>query len=203
MRVYAQVTLLLALCAWGCREPATADGDHQSEWREVLSRKQAAVAEGATAEEKQRYADSLRAFVQKHPDHSRAAEVWHRMQVEFADELAELGRHREAITFYRSVLTKDPDNEAARKGLALAADRLALSRERLLEIEKGMTQREVAGILGRPMPGWSEKKVRPGAAFEAWYYPTRSGGLAAVYFRAGKVFAAEETSDAPLGRFGG
>lgn len=202
MRVYAQVTLLAGLFALGCAD-RTAEIDHQSEWREVLDRKAAAVSEDASTEQKQLYADSVRAFVQKHPDHSRATEVWHRMQIEYADQLAALGRHRDAITFYRSVLAKDPHHEDAKRGLARAAERLALSRNKLLEIEKGMSQREVEAIIGAPMPGWTERRKRPGAWFEAWYYPTRRGGVAAVYFRSGKVFAAEETSDAPLGRLAG
>ena len=50
------------------------------------------------------------------------------------------------------------------------------------------------------MPGWSAKNKRPEATIEAWYYRTRGGGVAGVYFREGKVFAAEETSNARLGR---
>lgn len=65
-----------------------------------------------------------------------------------------------------------------------------------------MSQREVAGLLGRPMPGWSAKNERSEATIEAWYYRTRGGGVAAVYFREGKVFAAEETSNAKLGKLG-
>jgi hypothetical protein len=65
-----------------------------------------------------------------------------------------------------------------------------------------MSQREVAAILGKSMPGWSAKNKRPEATIEAWYYRTRGGGVAGIYFREGKVFAAEETSDAKLARLG-
>ncbi|HEX2120301.1 MAG TPA: tetratricopeptide repeat protein [Thermoanaerobaculia bacterium] len=201
MRVFALVSAfsLLLFAACGPRE---LEPDHQAEWRDVLRHKKAAVARGATAEEKQRYADSVRAFLQKHPNHSRAREVWQRIQLEFADDLAALGRYKDAIRFYRSVLAHDPQNEKAQRGLAGALDRLAVTREKLLALEKGMSHREVASILGKPIPGWTVEKERPGATMEAWYYRMQGGGLAAVYFRNGKVLAAETTAHAPLGRLG-
>lgn len=201
MRVFAAVSafslLLLAACVERDAQP-----DHQAEWRDVLRHKKAAVARGATPEDKQRYADSVRAFLQKHPNHSRAREVWQRIQIEFADDLAALGRYQDAIRFYRAVLAFDPKNDDARRGLDVAMSRLAVTREQLLQLEKGMSHREVASILGKPVPGWSAKKDRPGAKMEAWYYRMQGGGLAAVYFRNGKVLAAETAAHAPLGRLG-
>lgn len=191
--------LLIVFAACADRD---AQPDHQAEWRNVLVHKPAAVAPDAGPEQKQLYADSVRAFVEKHPDHGRAREVWQRLQLEFADDLAALGRHQDAIRFYRAVLQHDPSNAHATRGLAAAVESLAVTRETLLELEKGMSQRQVASILGRPMPGWSAKNKRPEATFEAWYYRTRGGAVAAVYFRNGKVFAAEETSNARLGRLG-
>lgn len=201
MRVFALVAALGALVAGGCGG-GTATPDHQAEWRDVLKQKRAAVAPDAPPEQKQVYADSVRAFVEKHPDHGRAREVWQAMQIEFADDLAEAGRHQDAIRFYRAVLSHDPVNERARRGLALSADRLAITREKLLEVRKGMSRREVAGVLGKPQPGWTAENRRREATIEAWYYPTRTGGVAAVHFRDGKVFAAEESSDAQRGRLG-
>jgi hypothetical protein len=198
MRPYPLLTLLLIVFA-ACANDS-AQQDHQAEWRGVLRHKPAAVAPGAKPEHKQVYADSVRAFVQKHPDHGRAREVWQRLQLEFANDLAAMGRHQDAIRFYRAVLEHDPSNEPASRGLATAVERLAVSREKLLALEKGMSQRQVAGILGKPMPGWSAKNERPEATFEAWYYRTRGGTIAGVYFRDGKVFAAEENSSAKLGR---
>ena len=201
MRRFALVSVLpilvFAACGGGEAQP-----DHQAEWRQVLDHKEAANKPGAPAEQKQVYADSVRAFVHKHPDHGRAREVWQRMQLEFAGELAERGRHQDAIRIYRSILSHDPNNEAARSGLALSADRLAVTREKLLTIAKGMSQREVAKILGKPMPGWEREKRRREATVEAWYYRTPGGGVAAVYFREGKVFAAEEASNELRGRLG-
>ncbi|HUP49140.1 MAG TPA: hypothetical protein VNA04_10165 [Thermoanaerobaculia bacterium] len=189
--------LLVVLAAACAREPA--QPDRQSEWREVLEQKKAAVADEASPVHKQAYADSLAAFVRRHPDHSRAREVYRRIQLEFADELASLGRYQDAIRFYRAVLAHDDGNEDARRGLALAADRLAVSIEKLEKIEKGMSHRDVAGLLGKPIPGWTVKKRARGATVEAWYYRTTAGGVAGVYFRDGEVFAAETNSEAPSG----
>jgi hypothetical protein len=200
MRVFPVVSALVATVAIACGGSPGVQGDHQAEWRDVLRHKDAAASPAASTQHKQVYADSVRAFVQKHPDHGRAREVWQRIQLEFANDLAAVGRHHDAIRFYRAVLGHDPTSEPARLGLAQAADRLAVSRDKLQALTKGMSQREVAGLMGRPMPGWSKKTDRAEARFEAWYYRTRSGSVAAVYFRDGKVLAAEEASNAPLAR---
>ena len=201
MRVFAlSAALLLLLVSAGCGGGST--DDHQTEWRNVLRHKAAAVAPEATPEQKQLYADSVRAFVQKHPSHSRAREVWQMLQLEFAGQLAVAGRYQDAIRVYRAVLEHHPESEEARRGLAAAADRLAVTREKLLALQKGMSHREVSAILGTPAPGWNVKTARAGVTYEAWYYRTRTGALAAVYFRDGEVLGAEETSNAPLIRLG-
>jgi hypothetical protein len=199
MRFSTVPATLLLLFGAACADRSV-QPDHQTEWRDVLRHKKAAAAPDARPEHKQVYADSVRAFVQRHPDHGRAREVWQRIQLEFAEDLAALGRHQDAIRFYRAVLAHDPKNADATRGLTTAMGRLAVSRDRLLALEKGMSHREVASILGKPMPGWSAKNERPEATIEAWYYRTREGGVAAVYFRDGRVFAAEDTSHAKLGR---
>jgi hypothetical protein len=201
MRVFVLVSALAALLAAGCNRTPD-QPDHQSEWRDVLANKKAAASPGASPQQKQVYADSVRAFVQKHPNHGRGREVWSRIQLEFADELASMGRYQDAVRFYRAVLTHDASNEHAKRGLADAVNRLAVTREKLLLIEKGMSKREVAGILGKPLPGWTEKRERSMATMESWYYRTRNGGLAAVYFREGRVLAAEESSHARVARLG-
>lgn len=200
MRSTASLPLLALLVLVGCA--AEPENDHQAAWRQALHHKKAALSPDATPEQKQLYADSVRSFVEKHPKHGRAQEVWMRLQLSFADDLAEAGRYEESIRFYRAVLVHHPENDHARRGLAQSAERLAVSREKLLELSKGMSRREVASILGKPLPGWTKKQKRGEASFEAWYYRTRGGSVAAVYFRNGRVLAAEETSDARLGRLG-
>lgn len=201
MRGFALIFVLATLLAAGCGGRAV-EPDHQSEWREVLRHKQAAASAQATPHQKQLYADSVRAFVIKHPNHGRARDVWQRIQLEFAADLASLGRHQDAIRFYRAVLAHDPANDVAQRGLEGAASHLAVTRAKLLALEKGMSHRQVASILGKPIPGWTVSTRRTGALMEAWYYRMHGGGLAAVYFRNGEVLAAEETSHAPLGRLG-
>lgn len=198
MRLFPFVSgvIVLSMVACGGEQPP----GPSPEWREVLKHKTAAVAPDASPEHKQIYADSVRAFVQKHPDHGRAREVWGMLQLEFADQLADAGRYQDAIRYYRSVLAHHPESEHARQGLAAAADRLAVTREKLLQLEKGMSYRQVASLLGKPIPGWSTRHKRNGTTFEAWYYRARSGSIAGVYFRNGKVFAAEEESNSRLGR---
>jgi hypothetical protein len=193
--VFAGLALAGAACSGGEAGP-----DHQAEWRDVLRHKKAAVAVDASPKQKQVYADSVRAFVVKHPDHGRAQHVWQSLQLEFAKDLAAVGRYQDAIRFYRAVLAKHPESDEARQGLAMAADRLEVTREKLLELEKGMSHRAVANLLGKPMPGWSVKQRRQGTTFEAWYYRTRGGDVAGVYFRDGKVFAAEESSSSRVAR---
>ena len=145
------------------------------------------------------YADALSGFLRRHPGHNRAREVYERVQLEFASDLSKLGRYQDAIRFYRAVLTSDPKNEEAKRGLNVALDRLAVSREKLLTIEVGMSKKAVAHILGQPIPGWTVTNDRPAATIDAWYYRTTDGGIAAVYFREGQVFAAEQRSQARIG----
>ncbi|HEY3055556.1 MAG TPA: hypothetical protein VGK31_06460 [Thermoanaerobaculia bacterium] len=188
------VAILLMRCGAAPAEP-----DHQAEWRDVLRQKKAAVSPHATPHARQIYADALSAFVRKHPGHSRAREVYQRIQLEFAQELSSFGRYQDSIRIYRAVLTNDPRNEEARRGLAVAMDRLAVTHQKLLGIEIGMSKKDVAHLLGKPIPGWTVTNERPSATVEAWYYRTTDGSLAAIYFRDGEVFAAEEKSQARVG----
>jgi tetratricopeptide (TPR) repeat protein len=198
MKGFALVPLLFGLFASGCR--VEVQPDHQAEWREVLVHKAAAIAPDAEADAKQRFADSVRTFLQRHPDHGRAREVWQQLQLQYAADLAGVGRHQDAMRYYQQILALDPENEDARLGAEIAAERVAVSRGKLLQLEKGMTGDAVLALLGQPLPGWTTENVRPEAKFEAWYYRTQGGSIAGVYFRDGRVFAAEEESSAPLSR---
>src|SRR5947208_7697405 len=186
------LTLVFASCGGSKTVDSSAD------WVHVLSWKKGAVAANATQRQKQMYADSLAAFLSRYPSHPRAREVYRRVQLDFAAELAALGRHQDAIRFYRAVLTDDPRNPEALRGLTAALDRLTVSRQKLLVLEKGMSQREVTRILGKPIPGWTARTRRPDCTIEAWYYRTTERGVAGVYFRDGTLFAAEENSHSKL-----
>ena len=193
MRVHFVVlAVLLASCG------SNNSPDHSIAWRRILHQKKTAVSASATPTQKQAYADSLAAFVETHPTHSRAREVYEYIQLDFARELASLGRYRDAIRFYRAVLAHDPHNEKALQGINAAVDHLSISREKLLALEKGMSKTDVIQLLGRPIPGWSVKTERRDSVVESWYYRKNDGTIAGVYFRDGELFAAEENSGAKL-----
>ena len=188
--------VLLALLIASCARDA--GRDTAVEWRGVLQQKRAAMAPNATAAQKQAYADALAAFVDRNPSHSHAREIYQRIQIDFARDLAAIGRYQDAIRVYRAVLTHDPRNDDATRGLTEAVDRLAVTRAKLVQLERGMSEHDVARILGKPIPGWTETKERPDATIECWYYRTADGGVAGVYFRDGALFAAEERSHEKL-----
>lgn len=187
------VAIGVALCL-GC---GASDGDH-GEWLRVLRFKKAAVAPNASAQEKQVYADSLAAFVQKNPSHGRARMVYERIQIDFARDLAAIGRYQDAIRFYRTVLGRDPQNADALRGLSEALEHLEVSREKIASLEKGMSQKDVAKALGKPVPGWIVRSDRRDSIIESWYYRTSDGHIAGVYFHDGELFAAEADSQARL-----
>jgi len=193
-----RLLVLIALAAVSCGGGAGDAADSSSEWLHVLRHKHAATVPNAPAQAKQVYADTLGAFVQKHPTHSRAREVYQHIQLDFAHELTALGRHQDAILIYRAVLAHDPKNLAALQGLADAVDHLAVSHEKLVALEKGMSQRDVVRLLGKPIPGWQLRNERPDSTIESWYYRRTGGGVAGVYFRDGILFAAEENSQAKV-----
>jgi hypothetical protein len=190
--------VMFALAAMSCSGGSHDVADNQSDWLRVLRHKQAASTPNAPVKAKQAYADTLGAFVQTHPTHSRAREVYQHIQLDFARELASLGRYQNAISIYRAVLAHDAKNAAALRGLGDAVDHLAISHEKLLALEKGMSQRDVSRLLGKPIPGWQVRNERPDATIESWYYRCAGGGVAGVYFRDGVLFAAEENSQAKL-----
>lgn len=194
--IVRNLSLLLLIALAACS--ADDSSDPQKDWLHVLSHKKAAVASDATMHSRQVYADALHAFIGKYPGHARARQVYERVQLEFAHELAVHGRYGDAIGFYRAVLTEDPRNKEALAGLNEAADRMAVSRHRLLALEKGMSQSDVASILGKPMPGWKVRTQHHDTDLESWYYRTTDGGVAGVYFRDGELLAAEEKSEAKL-----
>src|SRR3954451_6657042 len=111
-RLLFPVVLLFLACA------GDDANDNTREWLHVLRHKKVALAPNATPQQKQAYADSLGAFVQKHPTHGRAREGYQRIQIDFANELASLGRYQDSIRFYRAVLTHDPANADAQRGMA-------------------------------------------------------------------------------------
>jgi hypothetical protein len=190
--------VLIALLCAACGGNSDPSADSASEWQRVLHWKKAAAAPTASPKDKQVYADTVAAFVQKHPSHDRGREVYRSLQLTFGEDLAAIGRSQDAIRFYRAVLQADPANPRAQHDILAAIDRLAVSRTKLLALEKGMSQRQVAQLLGKPIPGWTARNQRHDSVMEAWYYRRTDGGVAGVYFRDGELFAAEENSHAKV-----
>jgi hypothetical protein len=188
-------TALCAAALLGCRQ--SVDSESQDGWLAVLGHKRQAAKSNSPAA-RQIYADAVSAFARTHPRHSRAREVLMRIQLDFARDLAVIGRYQDAIYFCRAVLQQDPENAEATRLINLAVDRLAVSHEKLLLLRKGMTQSEVASILGKPIPGWTVSIAREGSITDSWYYRRRDGGLAGVHFINGSLFAADERSEARL-----
>jgi hypothetical protein len=193
-----RLLVLISLAALACGGGSRDDAGNSSEWLHVLRHKQAAQAPNAPAQARQVYADSLGAFVRTHPTHGRAREVYQHIQLDFAGELSSLGRYQDSIRVYRAVLAHDPQNAVALRGLGVAAGHLVVSREKLLALQKGMSQGDVVNLLGKPIPGWQIRNERPDSRIESWYYRRIDGGIAGVYFRDGSVFAAEENSQAKV-----
>ncbi len=189
--------IVLVIVALGCEHRRDSE-EARAAWLRVLQSKKVAVAPGAPVEVRQAYADALAGFVRTYPGHSRAIEVYRVTQLDFATELTGHGRHEEAVRMYRDVLARHPHDAAALAGLNQSLARLVVSRAKLLELEQGMGQRDVAHLLGKPAPGWSTRRQRQGVAIESWYYKTDGGGVAAVHFREGRLFAADEQSNRPL-----
>ncbi|MGH9459153.1 MAG: tetratricopeptide repeat protein [Thermoanaerobaculia bacterium] len=195
----AAALLTLCLAAGGCSHEPMAE-DLAAEWAGVLDAKRAWKDAGGDVEARQRYVETLRAFVDRHPGHARAREVYEKVELDFAERLASRGDYDGAIRYYRSVLETNPRNVAARDGLAEAERKRFVSAEAVRALEKGMSAEQVAQRLGRPFPGWSRRLVRGPHVTESWYYRRADGGLAAVFFRDGRLFAAELEGPVRLAR---
>ena len=192
-------TLALAAMAFALAACHRTDRpDTSAEWQRVLQSRKIAESPHATPRDRQVYADRVAAFVQHHPSHGRAQHVYHHLQLEFGEDLAALGKYQDAIRFYRAELAADPPKARADHDIQAALDRLTVSRGKLLKLEKGMSQHEVAQILGTPIPGWTTSNRHRDSVMEAWYYRMVGGAVAGVYFRDGELIAAEENSTAKL-----
>lgn len=183
-------TLVLAPLA--CSRPAP-DGDAQIRWRAILDLKRqlATPRRPGAPDARQQYADALAAFIKRYPEHGRAAEVYEKLELEFAKQLVDQGRFEEGIHHYRAILALNPGCREAGLGLADAADRMTVSRDELAAVTKGMTHADVARLLGRPRENWSETIRKAGGDTECWYYRGADGGLASVFLARGRVFATD------------
>jgi len=179
----------LLLLVLGCQR--SHEEDTLSAWLGVLEKKRALQEAHPGTAARQAYVDALAEFVAKYPAHGRGRSVYERVQLEFARDLAASGRRREAIGFYRSVLERNPASAEARAGMIATIDQLSVSRAKFNQLRRGMSKREVARRLGRPLPGWSRILVKRAKRAESWYYPAEEQKVASVHFVDGKLLTAE------------
>ncbi len=179
--------LAIAGCADGAGDPVA------TEWREVLAAKREWQQAGGAGRLRahQAYVEGLTAFVRRHPEHPRARAVYEATELEFARELARRGMYDRAAVYYRSVLGTHPDHAEARAELLAAERKRFVTPDTLAALEVGMSVDEVRESLGQPLPGWSRSLSRGESVIDSWYYRRPDGGVAGVYFRNGRLFAAE------------
>jgi tetratricopeptide (TPR) repeat protein len=185
--------MLLGFLAYAGCSPGVLDDPVSAQWRDVLAAKKEwrRAAAGDRLVAHQRYVAALTTFVRQHPDHARARAVYEDAELEFARELARRGEYDRAATYYRSVLRTNPALEEARGELQAAERRRFVTPQELAALRLGMTREEVRERLGHPLPGWSRTLRRGESVIDSWYFRRREGGAAAVFFRNGKLFAAE------------
>lgn len=155
----------------------------KKEWRQASN--------GERLRAHQAYIDRLTAFVRSHPDHARARAVYEEAELEFARLLASRGEYDRAIDYYNSVLRTNPYLEEARSELREAEARRFVTEDALAALREGMSRDEVLERLGHPLPGWSRSMRRGDSVVDSWYYRRPDGGVAGVFFKNGRVFAAE------------
>ena len=98
---------------------------------------------------------------QKHPTHSRAREVYQHIQLDFARRARRARPPSGRDPHLSRGADARPENEAALKGMADSVDHLAVSREKLLALEKGMSQRDVAHSSASPFPAGRSATTAP------------------------------------------
>jgi len=91
------------------------------------------------------------------------------------------GDYRRAIEILETQRALDPAYPRLEQALARAREMRFVTAERFARVETGMTPVDVRAALG-PV-NLREVLHRPAEQLEAWYYPKRGGGRAAVYFR--------------------
>ena len=91
------------------------------------------------------------------------------------------GDYRRAIEILETQRQLDAGYPRLEQALVRARDMRFVTPERFARVQPGMTPVEVRAALG-PV-NLREVLRRPAERLEAWYYPKRGGGKAAVYFR--------------------
>lgn len=178
------VGLALASCSMD-------EGEEQRlAWSEVQAKR--AAYQSAPASErlaaKQRWADAVREYLRRWPEHPAAVRTWNALQLDFAEQLEANGHFAEAERHYSDLLQRVPHQPRAAKGLERVRRRQTLSRDDFQKLSEGMTTSEVAEFFGLPRPGWDKIAHRDGERIESWYYRDAAGTIRGVHFREGILF---------------
>ena len=98
------------------------------------------------------------------------------------EHITQGGDYARAIDMYKSILAYAPDNERVKEALAEAEEQRYMTEERFSQVKRGMTQGEVAEVLGPVY--FRNQREYPDQGVEAWFYPkSAERDAAAVYFR--------------------
>jgi hypothetical protein len=176
--------LLLLLSFLSCSRQSERVSTDVEEWRLVLHAKKAAV-KADDPQTRQHYAETLLRFVQKHPDHARARQVYNELEIDLAHDLTEKGAYDQALRYLRDVEARDPKNRRLQRQLAETLDLQSVDSTELSAVKAGMTYTAVRTLLGAPPTGWNRSSED--GRYESWFYRNADGGTAAVHFDHGKV----------------
>ena len=92
------------------------------------------------------------------------------------------GDYRRAIDIYEAALAVDPENPRLRQELERAQARRYMTAERFAQVEEGMTQEQVRGLLGQP--NLNNIRQYEDKGITAWFYTKDpQGRAAAVWFQ--------------------
>ncbi len=167
------------------------DGDERrASWREVQALKISYLESSPDLklETKQKWADAVRNYLDRWPDHPAALQTWNDLQLDFAEQLEANAHFDEAERHYADFLERNPGHALAREGLERVRRRQSLSSDDLEKLRKGMSSSEVASYLGLPRPGWERSAILDGERVESWYYRDSSGVVHGVHFRNDALF---------------
>lgn len=161
-------------------------------WAEVLLKKRSWTEAKARKDPnadalRQAWADAVEDFSEANPQHLNARQAHEALVLEQARDLARAARYEESRRLYEALMARRPNEPSIRSEYAAVLERQNLTREELANVRAGFGKAEVERLIGAPQPGWT----RTAGDVEGWYYSRGEGGVAAVFFRDGKVFAVD------------
>ena len=152
--------------------------------REVATRQQRIAARSSSLGERlvRHLAGLRRGAAGEGPEWQQAVRLKSDEDIAVAQEWIDRGGdYRRAIEILETQRQLDPAYARLEQALARARDMRFVTAQRFARVLEGMTPIDVRAALG-PV-NLRQVLRRPAERLEAWYYPKRSGGRAAIYFR--------------------